>query len=162
MNPYGITLDKIIPLSLARLEADATVVDEVDGELFPFFEEEARAELQLIERALLGWDEAPAPLKDLVRQFHTLKGAANSIGHIRIGALAGGMKDLLEQIDPAHTAALRHQMIKTNIQVIQTIRALLQEVRSPKFNSVKKEQIVLTVQAIMCLWTMAGNLQKAA
>src|SRR5471032_2535114 len=121
MNSQGITPDKIIPLSLARLEADATVVDEVDGELFPFFEEEARAELKSIERLLLDWDAAAAPLKDLRRQFHTLKGAANSIGHLRIGALAGGMKDLLEQIDPAHTLALRHQMIKTNIQVIETI-----------------------------------------
>lgn len=162
MNPQGITLDKIIPLSLERLKLNATVIDEVDGELFPFFEEEARAELKSIEKLLLDWDSAAAPLKDLGRQFHTLKGAANSIGHIRIGALAGGMKDLLEQINPAHSTALRNQMIKTNIQVIETIRALLQEVRAPQFNPVKKEQIVLAVQAILNLHEMEGNLQKAA
>ncbi len=162
MNPHGITLDKIIPLSLERLKLNATVVDEIDGELFPFFEEEARAELKSIEKLLLDWDSATAPLKDLGRQFHTLKGAANSIGHLRIGALAGGMKDLLEQIDPAHSIALRNQMIKTNIQVIETIRALLQEVRAPQFSPVKKEQIVLAVQAIFNLHEMEGNLQKAA
>ena len=162
MNPPGITLDKIIPLSLVRLEAEATIIDEVDGELFPFFEEEARAELKSIETLLLSWDAATAPLKDLGRQYHTLKGAANSIGHIRIGALAGGMKDLLEQIDPGHTLELKQQMIKTNIQVVETIRALLKEVRAPEHNRVKKEQIVLAVQAIVRLWEMEGNLQKAA
>jgi len=162
MNPQGITLNKIIPLSLERLKLDATVVDEVDVELFPFFEEEAKAELKSIEKLLLEWDSTVAPLKELGRQFHTLKGAANSIGHLRIGALAGGMKDLLEQIDPAHSLALRQQMIKTNIQVIETIRAMLQEVRAPQFNAVKKEQIVQAVQAIMNLHEMEGNLQKAA
>jgi chemotaxis protein histidine kinase CheA len=162
MNSHGITVDKIIPLSLARLEADAAVIDEVDAEIFPFFEEEARAELKSIERLLLNWNSATAPLKDLGRQFHTLKGAANSIGHVRIGALAGGMKDVLDQINPNHTEALRQELIKTNIQVIETIRALLQEVRAPKFNPVKREQIVQSVQSIIRLWEMEVNLQKAA
>ncbi len=162
MNPYGVTLDKIIPLSLARLEAEADVIDEVDAELFPFFEEEAKAELKSIELLLLNWSTAPAPLKDLGRQFHTLKGAANSIGHVRIGALAGGMKDVIEHINPDHTLALKQDLIKTNIQVVETIRALLQETRAPKFNPVKKEQIVLAVRAIARLWEMEINLQKAA
>jgi len=162
MNPHGITLAKIIPLSLARLETDATVIDEVDGELFPFFEEEARAELKSIEKLLLEWDATAAPLKELRRQFHTLKGAANSIGHIRIGALAGGMKDVLEQFDPEHAVALRHDLIKTIVQVAETIRALLQEVRAPQFNPVKKEQIVRAAQAITRLWELETDLQKAA
>src|ERR1700748_163752 len=99
MNPSGITLNKIIPLSLERLETDALTLDDVDKELFPFFEEEARAELKAIEETLHNWDKAPNPIKDLSRQFHTLKGAANSIGHLRIGSLAAGVKDLLEQIN---------------------------------------------------------------
>jgi chemosensory pili system protein ChpA (sensor histidine kinase/response regulator) len=162
MNPHGITLDKIIPLSLARLETEATVLDEVDAELFPFFEEEAKAELKSIELLLLNWNTATAPLKDLGRQYHTLKGAANSIGHVRIGALAGGMKDVIEQINPEHTVALKHDLIKTNIQVVETVRALLQEAKAPKFNPVKKEQIVLAVKAIARLWELELNLQKAA
>ncbi len=93
MNPYGVTLDKIIPLSLERLETDATTLDQVDKELFPFFEEEARDEIKLIEDSLLAWDKSKSPINQLVRQFHTLQGAANSIGHVRIGALAGGIKD---------------------------------------------------------------------
>ena len=162
MSPHGATAEKIIPLTLARLEAEATVVDDVDAELFPFFEEEARAELKSIELLLLNWNSAAAPLKDLRRQYHTLKGAANSIGHLRIGALAGGMKEVLEQIDLDHTIALKHDLIKTNIQVVEIIRALLQEARAPKFNPVKKEQIVVALKAIARLWELEVNLQKAA
>jgi chemosensory pili system protein ChpA (sensor histidine kinase/response regulator) len=160
MKPHGITLDKIIPISLDQLEAGAALLDEVDAEIFPFFEEEARAELKSIESLLSTWDATPAPLKDLERQYHTLKGAANSIGHIRIGSLAGGMKELMAHIDPTHTLILKAQLIKTNIQVIETVRALLQEIRAPKFNPVKKEQIVLAVGAIMRLYEMEGELQK--
>ena len=70
------------------------------------------------------------------------------------------MKELLEHIDPAHTLTLKAQLIKTNIQVIETVRALLQEARAPKHNLVKKEQIVLAVQTIMRLYEMEGDLQK--
>jgi chemotaxis protein histidine kinase CheA len=162
MNPQGVTHDKVVPLTLARLEADADVVDEVDTELFPFFEEEAKAEVKSIEQLLLEWDGAKTPLKDLGRQYHTLKGAANSIGHVRIGALAGGMKELLEQMDPGHAAALRSDMIKANVLVIETVRALLQETRAPKFNPVKKDQIVTAVKAILRLYELEGQLQNKA
>ena len=130
------------------------MVDEIDRELFPFFEEEARSELKAIEDVLHIWE--------LGRQFHTLKGAANSIGYIRVGALAGGIKDLLEQITPAQVQALRPQIIKTNILVVETIRALLQEAKAPVYNQVKKEQIVMAVQSILRLQEMQTNLPKAA
>jgi chemotaxis protein histidine kinase CheA len=164
MNADGITLDQIIPLSLERLEAEATVVDDVDGELFPFFEEEARAELKAIEEVLHAWDTAmtSTPLKALGRQFHTLKGAANSIGHLRIGSLAAGMKDVVERIEPSDASALRPPIIKTSIQVTETIRALLQEARAPEHNRVKKEQIVMAVQAILRLQETVTNLKRAA
>ncbi len=140
------------------------MVDEIDRELFPFFEEEARSELKAIEDVLHIWDVDPSrdSLKELGRQFHTLKGAANSIGYIRVGALAGGIKDLLEQITPAQVQALRPQIIKTNILVVETIRALLQEAKAPEYNQVKKEQIVMAVQSILRLQEMQTNLPKAA
>jgi chemotaxis protein histidine kinase CheA len=158
MNAHGVTLNKCIPLALERLESGDATLDEVDRELFPFFDEEAQAELKAIEVSLHAWDHTPSPLRELGRQFHTLKGAANSIGHLRIGSLAGAMKDLLEQINPAHSFVLRLQIIKTNIQVIGTIRALLQESRMPEHNQVKKEQIVAAVQSILNLQKIEMNL----
>jgi len=164
MNQHGITLDRIIPLSLERLQTDEPLVDDVDLELFPFFEEEAQAELKAIEDFLQAWDTATVgnPLKDLGRQFHTLKGAANSIGHLRIGALAAGMKDLLEQIPPGQASTLRPQVIKASIRVIVTIRALLQETRAPEINRVKKEQISMASQSIVQLQETMANLPRAA
>jgi chemotaxis protein histidine kinase CheA len=159
MNPHGSTLNKFIPLSLERLEMGDATLDDVDKELFPFFEEEARAEIKAIEESLHAWDKSPTTLKELGRQFHTLKGAANSIGHLRIGALAGGMKDLLEHLDPKHTDELRPQIIKTNILVIGAIRALLQEARAPEYNPVKKEQVAAAVQSILLLKAMEEKLQ---
>ena len=164
MNRHGITLDKIIPLSLERAEEAAAVKDDVDMELFPFFEEEAEGELKAVESVLYAWEREPAsaPLKGLGRTFHTLKGAANSIGHVRIGALAGGMKDLLDELAPAHAIVLRSQIIKTCIYFIGTVRSLLRETRSPQFNSVKKEQIIATIESIWRLREMEDGLRGAA
>lgn len=164
MNRHGITLDKVIPLSLERAEEAATVKDEVDMELFAFFEEEAQTELTAIEEVLRAWDQEPvsSPIKDLCRQFHTLKGAANSIGHVRIGALAGGMKDFLDDLPTSHAIVLRSQIIKTCIFVIGTVRSLLQETRSPQFNPTKKEQIVAAIQSVLHLREMEDNLKEAA
>jgi chemotaxis protein histidine kinase CheA len=164
MNPHGVTVAKFIPLTLDGAEEATVVNDEVDMELFPFFEEEAQSELTAIEAVLHAWDHEPgnAQLKDLRRQFHTLKGAANSIGHLRIGALAGGMKDALEDMPESHATPMRSQIIKTCIFVIGTVRALLKETRSPQFNAVKKEQVASTVQAIRRLQQMEEQLKGAA
>jgi chemotaxis protein histidine kinase CheA len=161
MNLHGITLDKVIPLSLEQAEEAAAVKDDVDMELFPFFEEEAKTELTAIESVLHGWDRdnAAASLKGLRRQFHTLKGAANSIGHVRIGALAGGMKDVLEELVAERAFASRFQIIKTCIFVIGTIRSLLQETRSPQFNPAKTGQIVAAIQSIWRLREMQEGLR---
>ncbi|HUB68156.1 MAG TPA: Hpt domain-containing protein [Candidatus Methylacidiphilales bacterium] len=163
MNPHGITLDKVIPLSLERAEEAAAVRDEVDMELFPFFEQEAETGLKTVESILRDWDSgsATSPLKDLCREFHTLKGAANSIGHVRIGALAGGMKDLLDNMNMKNAVPLRLPIIKTCIFVSSTIHSLLRETHSPRFNQVKTEQIVATIQSIWRLREMAERLVRA-
>jgi len=167
MNPNEITIAKIIPFELERIEEAAAQPDEVDAELLPFFEEEASAELQAIETLLRVWDgevseKAVEPLKQLRRHFHTLKGAANSIGHIRIGALASGMEDLCAQFNPAYAFVLRTRIIKTNIIVLVTIRSLLQEARQPQFCRVKKEQIIEAAQSIVRLRDRGIELKGAA
>lgn len=165
MNPPGITtLPRVIPLELESIEKTAAQSDEVDAELLPFFEEEARAELQEIEKLLHAWNEEDAgnPVKKLRLHFHTLKGAANSIGHLRIGALAGGMEDLFKQFNPAYALVVRPQLIKASIAVLQAIRSLMQEVRQPQFSPVKKEQIVAAAALIVALRQKGMELKGAA
>ena len=164
MNPHGITIAKIIPLELARLEEEAAKPDEIDAELLPFFEEEAKGELLAIEGVLQVWDTGDSrdPLKRLRLHFHTLKGAANSIGLVRIGALAGGMEEVCRQFNPAYAFVLRNQIIKTCIIVIQTIRSLIEEARQPKFSAVKKEQLIKAAQTITNLLGRGMELKGVA
>jgi chemotaxis protein histidine kinase CheA len=164
MNAHGITIARIIPLELESIEKSATILDEVDKEILPFFEEEACAELQKIEKLLHAWngESNQNQLKDLRRHFHTIKGAANSIGHVRIGALAAGMEDLFKQFNAAYAFALRTQMIKTSITVLQVIQALMQEARQPKVSPVKKEQIMRAVDLIVKLKHQGIELKGAA
>ncbi|HSI84409.1 MAG TPA: Hpt domain-containing protein, partial [Candidatus Methylacidiphilales bacterium] len=82
--------------------SDFLYQDNVDTELFPFFVEEAQETIKAIESALHAWHSNKADtgaIRTLRRSFHTLKGASNSIGHFRIGRVAGGMKTLLESIE---------------------------------------------------------------
>ncbi len=164
MNAHGITIARIIPLEVESFEESAAQPDEVDKELLPFFEDEARAELLEIEKLLQSWngESNHVPLKELRRHFHTLKGAANSIGHVRIGALASGMEDLFAQFNPAYAFVLRSQIIKASITVLQAIQSLMQEARQPQFSPIKKEQIVAAAALIVDLKQKGMELKGAA
>ena len=154
MNALGVTLDdKTSPIRLEDLEKVAGQVDETDLELLPFFEEEAGAEIKKIESILHAWhaNSVGSPLDDLRLQFHTLKGAANCVGQLRIGSLAGGMKDVLDSITTAEAFALRSELTKTSIMVLELIRVLLKEAHSPQYNPAKKEQILKGVHALLDL-----------
>ena len=164
MNPHGITIARILPLEVARVEEFATTPDEVDAELRPFFEEEAKAAMEAIETALQAWDaeNSREPLKMLRHHFHTLKGAANSIGHVRIGALASGMEEICNQFNPAYAFVLRSQIIKTCITVLLTIQLLMEEARQPQFCAIKKEDLIKAAHCISDLQERGRELQGAA
>ncbi len=164
MNAHGITISRVIPLEVEAIAQAAALPDEVDPELLPYFEEEARAELREIENLLRAWNGESKPdlLKEFRRHFHTLKGTANSIGHLRIGALASGMEDLFGQLDPAYAFVLRDQIIKVSITVVQAIQSLMQEARQPKFSPIKKEQIVAAAALIMEIKQKGLELKGAA
>jgi chemotaxis protein histidine kinase CheA len=150
MNAHGITISRIIPLEVESLGQTADHLEEVDSELLPFFEEEASAELKEIEKLLQAWDGEvrEVPLRELRRRFHTLKGTANSIGLVRIGALASGMEDLFARLNLAEGRSL---IIKTCVAVLQAIRSLMQEAHQPRFSPARKEQIIGAAALIIAL-----------
>lgn len=154
MNPSSVILDQqSSPLALENIEKVAGQVDETDLDLLPFFEEEARAELKKIESVLYDWhgNNPSCPLEPLRRQLHTLKGAANSIGQLRIGALAGGLKDSLDTFHSAQALASRAEITKVCVMTLEVIKVLLKEARAPLYNPVKKESILKVAQAILDL-----------
>ncbi|MDX6767123.1 MAG: Hpt domain-containing protein [Candidatus Methylacidiphilales bacterium] len=78
----------------------APVAEVVDAELLEAFLEEARQLLEPIETSLLAWErgeEAAARQAELRRHFHTLKGAANSVGLRALGADFHVLEERMQQ-----------------------------------------------------------------
>lgn len=140
---------------LEGMEKAADQVDESDPELLPFFEEEAADALHKMESLLQSWHApgsgCPCPLSDLRICLHTLKGAANSIGQLRIGSLAGGMNDVLHILKPAQVVVMRTDLTKTSITVMEAIKVLLREAHAPQYNRARKELILSAVHSILDL-----------
>ena len=67
------------------------MVDDVDHDLLPIFLEEAKEIIPLVGDSLRRWRGAPinhAPVTELSRHLHTLKGSARMAGLMRLGELA--------------------------------------------------------------------------
>ncbi|WP_345944732.1 Hpt domain-containing protein [Variovorax sp. dw_954] len=75
------------------------LVDAVDADLFPIFEEEAAELLPQLGTALRAWHEQPevmAPRASILRTLHTLKGSARLAGAMRLGERAHRMESEIE------------------------------------------------------------------
>ncbi|VUZ24283.1 Sensor histidine kinase RcsC [uncultured Comamonas sp.] len=83
-------------------DEDIDVLDMVDAELFPIFEEEAQELLPTLSGALREWSahpQRPQPRAVLLRALHTLKGSARLAGAMRLGEMAHRLESTLEQFD---------------------------------------------------------------
>jgi chemotaxis protein histidine kinase CheA len=141
----------------------ADQVDESDPELLPFFEEEATAEINRIETILHHWHlkEGACQGEEFRRTLHTLKGAANSIGQMRIGSLAGGMKDVLEVMNEQQMTTLRAEVTKTTVTLVEAIKMLLREAHAPQYNRAQKQLILKSAQLITDLRAKAAALKSS-
>ena len=146
--------------ALKTLTQIVSQVDESDPELLPFFEQEATAEIGRIEAILHQWHlkDGKCQREEFWRTLHTLKGAANSIGQMRIGSLAGGMKDVLQAMSEEQMEKLRAEVTKTTVTVVEAIRMLLREAHAPKYNRAEKELILKSAQLITDLRVKAAAL----
>lgn len=135
--------------SLAKAAFD---VDALDPEIFPYFEEEARQELHEIENELhLLYEQsgdAKRVLTDMRRQFHTLKGSANSVGHLRIGAIAHAMKIQVEKALESGVAGSPRDFAKLILEVIALLQKLLQEARDPEHSPVAPAEVFRVAETI--------------
>lgn len=77
-----------------------TVQDDIDPDLLPIFLEEAQEIVPQVGDALRRWRASPvnhAPVTELARHLHTLKGSARMAGLMRLGELAHVMEtDIIE------------------------------------------------------------------
>ncbi|MFV0681142.1 Hpt domain-containing protein [Ottowia sp.] len=77
------------------------VVDAVDPDLFPIFEEEAEELLPSISASLRQWAKQPddmAARAEVLRGLHTLKGSARLAGALRLGEMAHRAESAIEVI----------------------------------------------------------------
>ena len=80
---------------------DIDVVDAVDEDLFPIFEEEAEELLPELGRAMRDWVGNPEDRgahRQVMRGLHTLKGSARLAGALRLGEMAHRTESAIEQL----------------------------------------------------------------
>jgi chemosensory pili system protein ChpA (sensor histidine kinase/response regulator) len=79
-----------------------SMVDDVDHDLLPIFLEEAKEIMPLVGNALRRWRNTPsnhAPITELARHLHTLKGSARMAGLMRLGELAHVIEERIIGMD---------------------------------------------------------------
>jgi chemotaxis protein histidine kinase CheA len=133
--------------------------DESDLELLKFFQEEVVAALESVQKVMRDWHRpgAECPLEELRRQFHTLKGAANSIGQLRIGALADGMKSTLDQLNRKQADSLVQDITKASLLTVEAVKSLLAQAMQPVYAPVPRGRLVLAVESIKALRKKIGE-----
>jgi chemosensory pili system protein ChpA (sensor histidine kinase/response regulator) len=86
---------------LPPLDEASDVVDALDPDLFPVFEEEAIDLFPQLGGALRQWAARPDNLgarREVLRVLHTLKGSARLAGALRLGEMAHRMESAIEQL----------------------------------------------------------------
>jgi len=88
-------------LPVVPAEPDAAIVDAIDTELFPIFEEEAEELLPQLQTRLSHWQnqpDSPDAAMACMRTLHTLKGGARLTGAMRLGELAHQLETAIETL----------------------------------------------------------------
>jgi chemosensory pili system protein ChpA (sensor histidine kinase/response regulator) len=89
-------------------DEDLDVVDQIDPDLFPIFEEEAAELMPALGSSLRAWSNHPSqrePRDQVLRALHTLKGSARLAGALQLGELAHRMESEVEYLGSEDVAA---------------------------------------------------------
>ncbi|QXL84427.1 Hpt domain-containing protein [Comamonas sp. NLF-1-9] len=115
-------------------EDEIDVIDTIDPDLFPIFEEEAQELLPTLGGALRQWLAQPSDMaarSELLRALHTLKGSARLAGALRLGEMAHRMESAVEGVDAETATAADIDPLMTRFDGLQAtfdaLRAMGQE-----------------------------------
>ncbi|WP_332826581.1 hybrid sensor histidine kinase/response regulator [Ramlibacter sp.] len=89
------------PLVKVQEEEEIDVVDAIDPDLFPIFEEEAAELMPQLGSALRAWSAHPdhrEPRDVVLRALHTLKGSARLAGALQLGELSHRLESEVEYL----------------------------------------------------------------
>ncbi|GAB3427174.1 hypothetical protein GCM10027395_11370 [Giesbergeria sinuosa] len=112
---------------------DIDVLDVIDPDLFPIFEEEAQELLPHLGASLRQWSARPgnmAARSELLRALHTLKGSSRLAGAMRLGEMAHRLESAIEQLDVETVTSeeiepmlARLDSLQANFEVLRVISA---------------------------------------
>ncbi len=115
-------------------EDDLDIVDAVDLDLFPIFEEEAIELLPALGGSLRQWaarTDSRSARDEVLRALHTLKGSARLAGALRLGEMAHRMESEIEQMGsegfhPSQFGPLLHRFdnLQANFEALRATGGL--------------------------------------
>ena len=100
---------------------DIDLVDALDADLFPIFEEEALELMPQLGGALRQWSARPDNLGargEVLRVLHTLKGSARLAGAMRLGEMSHRMESAIEQLGSDGLDAAQIEPLLTRFDAI--------------------------------------------
>lgn len=102
---------RFAPAMVSDFENEIDLVDVIDADLFPIFEEEASELLPQLGGALRQWWARPengGARNEVLRALHTLKGSARLAGALRLGELAHRLETEIERLgsEPPQSAQI--------------------------------------------------------
>ncbi|WP_314973147.1 Hpt domain-containing protein [Comamonas testosteroni] len=103
-------------------EDDIDVLDQVDADLFPIFEEEAIDLLPKLGAALRRWHGRPKldeARNEALRALHTIKGSARLAGAMRMGEMAHRLESAVERIDQERPTAEAIEPLLSSFDALQ-------------------------------------------
>jgi chemosensory pili system protein ChpA (sensor histidine kinase/response regulator) len=119
-----------VPVVTIDTEEELDVVDAIDPDLFPIFEEEAAELMPKLASGLRTWAAHPErrePRDQVLRALHTLKGSARLAGALRLGELAHRMESEVEFLGHEQIAAADIEALLQRFDAMQarfdTLRA---------------------------------------
>jgi chemosensory pili system protein ChpA (sensor histidine kinase/response regulator) len=101
LAPAATLVTEAQPMLLPDEHEEMDVVDAIDPDLFPIFEEEAQELMPQLGGALRQWAARPdnrSARDEVLRALHTIKGSARLAGALRLGELAHRLESHVEAL----------------------------------------------------------------
>ncbi len=124
----------VVPRGLTKEETEdeIDVVDAIDPDLFPIFEEEALELFPQLSGALRQWNQHPSNASaraEVLRGLHTMKGSARLAGAMRLGELTHRMESEIESTSQDEATAAQIEPLNV---LLDGMQANFDRLRNPQ------------------------------
>ena len=133
LTSLGVASTPVAPGAPPPVPDAPLTLEQFDPEMLSYFVLETNESLAMIEGLLLNWEKTADYSKtaqSIFRLVHTIKGAANSLGLVRIGRLLHGLEDLLETHVVDRVFPNLTELVEVILGVSDTVKAFVREAQS--------------------------------